>query len=326
MLKYTKYIISKKTGNYLKMRILKDKIESIKLNDNQIVLDIEATGVHKDHSYIHAIGLLFSGEKYNFIQVFIEDKSEEKDLLEAIAPYIYKEEYITFNGKNFDLPFINYKLLTHGLDMITPNKHLDLYQYIRTNKAYLDLENYSLQDLERYLDIERDELIFSNHDLDLYSVIDEEKIKRILLHNKYDVINTYECKTLVEILETKKTFTIPNKYDEKYPPIELKLEDLAINKEMMRIRLTSDYKNNLRYDFPNMVIEWKDFEVKILSRIEEGYIQEGVLGLVFRSSKNEDLIDESKYKLPKPYILVYTNLRLELENIKNIVKEIFRKI
>lgn len=308
------------------MHILRDKIEGIKLNKNQIVIDIESTGVHKDHSYIQAIGILVGGSESNFIQVFIDNKDEEIDLLKAISPYIYKDEYISFNGKNFDIPFINYKLITYGLDILDPKSHLDLYQYIRSNKAYMNLNNYGLQDLEKYLSIERDELVFSNYEQSYYSIVEDEKIKKILLHNKYDVLNTYHSLKIVDIIEAQKTFSIKNKFLDAPANIYLMVKDISINKESLKVRLSSDTLLNLRYDLNRVVLKWDDYDIEIFMKVDEGYISEKNLGIVFNSSEYSDIYDLSKYNLPRPYMLIYSDLHIELENLKKIITSILSNL
>ena len=100
------YIISKNKGLWDNMDIFIDTIKTEYLNDDQIVLDIETTGVDRINCYIQVVGLLSNASEDNFIQIGITTLEEEFYLLEKLAKMIHNKSLITFNGINFDLPFI----------------------------------------------------------------------------------------------------------------------------------------------------------------------------------------------------------------------------
>lgn len=72
-----------------------------------VILDIETTGLSAKVNHISSIGLLLDYMGQNkFIFLFAEE-GEEKEILEEFLEIINSiKPIISFNGQNFDLPFI----------------------------------------------------------------------------------------------------------------------------------------------------------------------------------------------------------------------------
>ncbi|MFM1534558.1 ribonuclease H-like domain-containing protein, partial [Helcococcus ovis] len=82
---------------------LKKSINIKNLDENSIILDIETNGVSRIHSQVYVIGFIY---QENFYQFAVENDKEEEKLLNEIFPFLDNKNIITFNGKNFDIPFL----------------------------------------------------------------------------------------------------------------------------------------------------------------------------------------------------------------------------
>ncbi len=83
-------------------------------------LDIETTGLNSWESSITVIGIYFCNENEGRLVQLYEDKLNRKSLLKTLegSPNLF-----TYNGKNFDLPFIRMHL---GPDLGFMHDHIDL--------------------------------------------------------------------------------------------------------------------------------------------------------------------------------------------------------
>jgi uncharacterized protein YprB with RNaseH-like and TPR domain len=83
-------------------------------------LDIETTGLDSWASTITVVGIYFANECEGRLVQLYDDKLSKKNLLKALdgSEYLY-----TYNGKNFDLPFIR---MHFGPDLSLRHQHKDL--------------------------------------------------------------------------------------------------------------------------------------------------------------------------------------------------------
>jgi hypothetical protein len=103
---------------------------------------------------------------------------------------------VTYNGKSFDVPFVNARMKKNCIDYEINHKHLDLIYNVRANKSTLGLTSCSLKSVEKLLEIKREDTIDGGESIDLYYQYlksEDEALKRkILLHNYEDVYNLPE--------------------------------------------------------------------------------------------------------------------------------------
>lgn len=163
--------------------------------EHSVFFDIETTGFSPKNSYIYLIGCMYkSGDKMAIKQWFLDDYNTEKELLCDFMNFINSyATLITFNGDNFDIPFVNGRLNRHkilkNLDNFTSH---DLYKYASKLKKMLRLPNLKLKTIESFLGINRED-VFSGGDLiNVYHAYSESKdeklLKVLLLHNFEDVL------------------------------------------------------------------------------------------------------------------------------------------
>ncbi|MEG0830354.1 MAG: ribonuclease H-like domain-containing protein [Anaerovoracaceae bacterium] len=166
-------------------------------------LDIETTGLSPQNNKF-ILGGLAVAEKDSLIlhQFFAENIDEEKQVLTDYINEVSNLDLIlTYNGKNFDIPFM--KKRGSGFCSEFPF-NLDLYQIIRTSsnlKAYLpNLRQKTVENFMGFWDQRKDE-ISGRDSVDLYyrymNTKDPTLKEQILLHNSDDVLQLYRLLTVL---------------------------------------------------------------------------------------------------------------------------------
>ena len=304
------------------MNIVNDTVKTNFLTENAVVLDIETTGVSRIHNYIQIAGILTSDKSNNLIQWQIDSVEEEKDLLLSLCKQLENKEIYSFNGLHFDIPFINARLNHYGLKEIEISDHHDLYLSLLKNRYYLKHKSYALQSLELDLNLARFEKFEQKDDQLLYKDITDPQTANILVHNKYDLINTELLIDYLRKVEKKKIFSLVN-VDKKNT---FKIKKITLNKNVCSVHLNSSKKMiRARYEDKNYLLDSHKQQIIIKFMVVEGYIEENQLGYVHTQADQTILKDLSDYQLPKPHLLIYSEKQLELENIKVLLKKILSK-
>jgi uncharacterized protein YprB with RNaseH-like and TPR domain len=146
-------------------------------------IDIETTGLSRNGSNLTVIGIgLEMGQNIEVIQL-IENDLYEKRLLKALKGV---DEIYSYNGRRFDLPFIEAKL---GIDLAGLVRHTDL-MYDCWKK---DLKG-GLKVVERILGIDRklqgvDGYIAVQLWWEYVNNNDKRALQTLLDYNKEDVVN-----------------------------------------------------------------------------------------------------------------------------------------
>lgn len=300
----------------------------IKLNDyiknsnifskKYIVLDIETSGVSRIHSKVLVAGILFSDGK--FIQYAITDENEEKELLEELSQILNDQYIITFNGDIFDIPFIKSRMEFHGLEPFIEQSSFDIRRYLIKNKYITDINSFSLKEVENYHEIKRFEDFELDSDIDFYTFEEfkNDKFEKILLHNKYDVINTNALLDLVNKIEESKNIYLNER--------TIKIDSIFHEKNILEI------KGNIIPEIMDYFIEGHNYSLsinnssfKLRLHIIEGFLSDDIKGFVHIINYESNFVDTSPYNLRKDLIPIFDN-RYYLENIKNLVLNIFKNI
>lgn len=169
-------------------------LENIASLDRILFIDIETTGFSAKTSQLYLIGCLyFRNDEWNTIQFFAEDYSDEKELIEEF--FTFSKDFDTlihFNGNNFDLPYILDKCKQFDLDYnFDTFVGIDIYKRIKPYKNLLKLENCKQKTIEKFLQIERDDLYSGGELISKYHTYvsdkSEENLELLLLHNFDDL-------------------------------------------------------------------------------------------------------------------------------------------
>lgn len=119
-----------------------------------LLFDIETTGLSRERSQIYLIGCAYvEASQLIICQWMAQGKGEEPDILKSFAALAQNYSYIIhYNGKRFDIPFVEHRLLKHQLPSIFAQKaSLDVYLEMNPCKALLKLDHMRQPDLEAFL-------------------------------------------------------------------------------------------------------------------------------------------------------------------------------
>ncbi len=117
--------------------ITKTLDELIDILPDYFVFDIETTGLNSNYCKVILIGILFNKNNKTIIkQFFANTENDEKELLLAFINCIKNyQNHITFNGSNFDIPFLNNRLKKHNIDFsLSKNNDIDILKLIKPFK------------------------------------------------------------------------------------------------------------------------------------------------------------------------------------------------
>lgn len=203
--------------------------------ENMAYFDIETTGFDKEKDCIMLISLGWFSKKNTFCvkQYFAESLEEEKSILIQFKEDIEGfNTWCSYNGKAFDEPYIKIKLEKYNINCIIPDNHVDLYRMIRPYYRKLGIERCNLKTVEKFIGIQREDLIDGGISIELYYKYlqehGEELKETIMLHNFEDVLNL------------PKLFEIVSKIDEG----DLRRDDIITEKQYKYLQYLIK-KNNI---------------------------------------------------------------------------------
>lgn len=180
------------------------EIKTIKTKDSYInkllkesfFFDIETTGLsHKYSNIVSITTLLMENNIYKIYQLFCEYSIDEKEIIKYFNELIKEKKYvITYNGNNFDIPFLMNKYNHHKIEFnLDCFVKIDLYNDMRHLRNKIEINDLKLKTVEKYFNIKRDEAITGQDVTILYEAYKIEPRKEfaemILQHNYEDVFN-----------------------------------------------------------------------------------------------------------------------------------------
>lgn len=157
------------------------------------ILDIETLGLTHQPIILFAVAVP-GQEKTKVYQLLLKDVSQEPAaLLEFSKMVENKGAYITYNGKRFDIPYINRRFNFYGLKNDMDGMHFDLYQFVR-NEWGGQIPDCSLNTVEKNkLGIRRDRDVPSELVPEFYSTYQSTgnpgPLLPLLEHNRQDVLS-----------------------------------------------------------------------------------------------------------------------------------------
>lgn len=157
------------------------------------VLDIETTGLNPSRNKF-ILGGLFNLNDKTMHQVFAESRGEEKTALIKFSEQLSGlDMIITYNGRHFDMPFINRRAASFSINVRQPY-NLDLYLVLKGHSPIRKfVPNLKQKTVENYMGLwqNRDDEISGAESVELYNRYENTGDKRleekILLHNSDDV-------------------------------------------------------------------------------------------------------------------------------------------
>ena len=158
------------------------------------ILDIETTGLDPSRNKF-ILGGLFNTRDKTMHQVFAESRSEEAAALERFTRELEGlDMVVTYNGRHFDMPFINKRLKSFGMKSCRPY-NLDLYLVVSGHSPIRKfVPNLKQKTVENYMGLwqSRADEISGAESVELYNRYektgDPGLEEKILLHNSDDVL------------------------------------------------------------------------------------------------------------------------------------------
>ena len=180
------------------------------------ILDIETTGLSPSRHQVILGGLLvFERDgKATIRQYFAERLEDEKDLLYSYLGEIDKcDLLITYNGKSFDMNFLEIRESNLGFPPSQFPYNLDLYLVIRkASDLRSKLPNLRQKTIENYLGLgdQRSDTINGLESIELYGDYiktgNEKARDKIHLHNRDDLYQLYKLLDVVDLCDMEKAF------------------------------------------------------------------------------------------------------------------------
>ncbi len=171
-----------------------------------LVLDLETTGLGRTGTLAFMIGLgYYENGQFVVEQLFLPDPDAEISSFDRLLELVRSRSLlITFNGKTFDVPVLESRLLYHQIWLnLRQMEHLDLLHIARRlwkNKlpscALETIEFYVLGHIrDKELDIEGGDIPQTYFQFLMNG--DPELIRRIFIHNHHDILHTAALFTLI---------------------------------------------------------------------------------------------------------------------------------
>ncbi len=160
------------------------------------VLDIETTGLNPSlNKFI--LGGLYDTSEGSLHQFFAESRSEEEEALTGFYRELKAfDMVVTYNGRHFDMPFIQKRLLKYGIrEPFPPVYNLDLYLVLNGHSPLKKfVPNLKQKTVESYMGLwqSRSDEISGAQSVELYAAYEKERDpaleRSILLHNSDDIL------------------------------------------------------------------------------------------------------------------------------------------
>lgn len=212
------------------MQIFKNKLEgtltydfSPQYNKEDILFfDIETTGFSAETTVLYLIGCVYyKDNSWNSIQWFADNNTSELDMLTAFFNFLSSYKLlIHYNGDGFDIPYISKKCNKYQLNHNFSQIHsFDIYKKIQPYKKFLKLENLKQKTVEKFLDIQRNDVYSGGELIQIYgsylkgkycnSPDTENLLHFLLLHNKEDIHGMLKLTTILNYCDIfKKDITV----------------------------------------------------------------------------------------------------------------------
>ena len=296
------------------MITLKKRYKATNLKDDEIILDIETTGLDSSIDSLVLLGIIEKNNNKAYIyQYFAIDDSEEQRLLEIYKRKISEKKIITYNGDTFDIPFLNNRLIKHRDFPLLPQS-LDLLKLVRPYNKFFGFESLRLNDIEKLAG-------FYRNDPSRYKTFSKltNDLKRrtnpypIMKHNENDLIATEKIVYIEKYFEDKLSI------NSTLSPITLLNCD--INNDVARISLRS--QNILKESYfngENYELIIKDNLIIINLQVLYGILAENVRGYV--SINNFKLDNKSTVNIDNHFLIIRENFKYNYENILALAKKI----
>ena len=164
------------------------------------VFDIETTGLSPSKCSVILSGILLKDrDGFRLLQFFAENPQDEREIIEETLRILSGVDYIvTYNGKHFDIPFMETRARKYGISFDPAVYNLDLFLVIQGHSDLRNaLPNLKQKTIEIFMGLAtgREDEISGGESVALYEQYMQTRAyaleKTILLHNHDDLIQLY---------------------------------------------------------------------------------------------------------------------------------------
>ena len=283
--------------------------EKINIDNNTFIFDIETTGLNPKFCKVILIGILYNCQNKTVIkQFFAENEDDEKGILTAFVNDIkYFKKHVTYNGMGFDIRFINYRFKKHNIDFtLNKEEDFDIFRFVKQFKNPLNLQDCSLNTVETFFDINRDDIIDGGESVRLYKDFvknkDQKIMNTILLHNYEDIYNLSKLINIKDLVKEKLDLVElnVNNCKLKFFPLSYKINKKRL---IMNYFIFNENHNNISIYNDNYSIICQDKNISLEININEGIDKDKNTILFYNLSKiiplkfNDNILDSNIYSL-----------------------------
>lgn len=272
------------------------------MNDNQLILNIETTGIDPHKNHIYLINIFSNDRYYNFYS--INNESEEK-IIKSAYQIIQDKQIICFS--EFDIKFINAKIIKYT-EFDAVNNYIYLQKLIR-NYYKNSFTSLKAKDLAAKL----------------FDINIDDKSKSVKTYKRFSKSN-HISDELIEFAKTSLAFKLKlYEYMIQYfkkncdtfeicsTNIRYLLYSIKKIKNNLEIILITDNKIEIDAMYESTQVQSQDMFLTLSLSLHEGYIDKDFVECIMTSMKNN-------YNLVSNYYPLVINDEFIYENIKELVK------
>ncbi|BAG07975.1 ribonuclease H-like domain-containing protein [Finegoldia magna] len=272
------------------------------MNENQLILNIETTGIDPHKNHIYLINIFTNDRYYNFYS--INNKSEEK-IIKSAYKIIQDKQIICFS--EFDIKFINAKIIKYT-EFDAVNNYIYLQKLIR-NYYKISFTSLKAKDLATKL----------------FDINIDEKSKSVKIYKRFSKSN-HISDELIEFAKTSLAFKLKlyeymiQYFEKNFDTFEIcstniryLLYSIKKIKNNLEIILITDNKIEIDAMYESTQVQSQDMFLTLSLSLHEGYIDKDFVECIMTSMKNN-------YNLVSNYYPLVINDEFIYENIKELVK------
>lgn len=286
--------------------IVNEKFLDYSLADNICFIDIETTGLSKDDNIVMiSYAKYFNEKKCKLVSLISEDvKKDEKNLiLEFFNFIIGVYELYSFNGYEFEYPFLKEKIKYHNININFDFKCTSLKSNIKNFAKYMGISSFSRENIENYFGIVKSR--YYDMRAMVNNIKKSNKISEDMIMHSDEEISTLLF--MYEKFRNQKIKKVVILQDNRYY-----LDDFIINVDSLQLSFKSDMKSKYSKFF------LENGESVIL-------LQYDVILDVFIKNVQKDDKSMILYETEKQYVPLFICGDIIYDNIYFVLGELLRR-
>ena len=160
-----------------------------------LIFDIESTNLTANFGFMLCFGYKWRGQKKVHVPTIRDfpgkNVVDDSGLVAHVREIINSADLlISYNGRRFDIPFIDTRCLAHRLEPLAPIPHVDVYMDIARSR--LRLHSKRLAAVQEFLETDDNKTPISYKDWVLAASGDKKALKEVRRHCYYDITTLEE--------------------------------------------------------------------------------------------------------------------------------------